>query len=63
MLFKIKLYMIILGKHKRRNKLYVIIKYNTRPLLLCDFERGIVRVADGQIIIHGPYLIIYINCK
>ena len=50
-----KLYMIILGK-KRYNKLFVTIEYNTRPMLLCDFERDIFRVTDYQIIIDGTVL-------
>ena len=51
-----KLYMIILGKIKRYNKLFVTIEYNTRPILLCDLERDIFRMTDYQIIIDGTVL-------
>ena len=43
-------------KKRRYNKFFVTIEYNTRPIMLCDFERDIFRVTDYQIIIDGTVL-------
>ena len=36
--------------------MFVTIKYNTAPILLCDLERDIFRMTDYQIIIDGTVL-------
>ena len=59
---QMKLFMIILGKQKIYNKLFVTIKHTTKPIMYCDFERDIFRVTDYQIIIDGTVLTPNINC-
>ena len=42
--------------------MFITIKYNTAPILLCDLERDIFRMTDYQIIIDGTVLTPNINC-